>query len=76
MSENLKKETEDFVLKLTSNKMKRFQNSANDADELIGFIMDDDGKIDGSYIIDQLVQYGLNPELECVLIFEGEIWSL
>ena len=72
MSEKLKKELDDFVLKLTSTKMKRYQSSANDADELIGFIMDDDGKIDGSYIIDQLVQYGLNPELECVLIFEGD----
>ena len=69
MSKNSKKEVEGFVLKLTSNKMKRYQKTATNADELIGFIMDD-GKIDGSYIIDQLVEYGLNPELECVLIFD------
>jgi hypothetical protein len=70
MSEKLKKEVDDFVLKLKSKKMKRYQKTATNADELIGFIMDDDGKIDGSYIIDQLVGYGLNFQVECVLIFD------
>jgi len=70
MSEKLKKEVEDLILKLTSTKMKRYQRTATNADELIGFIMDDDGKIDNEEIIDLLMEYGLNPQLDCVLLFE------